>query len=83
MDLLCTIEIFENISIKNFRDILQCAKEEVFLPGEFIIKEDTVGTKMYFVMNGIVCIFNNKKTLKRFCPVGSYFGETALKMSTV
>ena len=38
VDLFSSIEIFENISIKNFRDLLQCSKEENFLPGELIIK---------------------------------------------
>jgi hypothetical protein len=38
IDLLCTIEIFESISIKNFRDLLQSAKEEQYSPGEYIIR---------------------------------------------
>ena len=49
VDLFSSIEIFENISIKNFRDLLQCSKEENFLPGELIIKQATVGSKFYFV----------------------------------
>ena len=62
VDLLCSIEIFENISIKNFRDLLQSAKEEVYQTGEFVVKEGTIGTKFYFVMSGLVCIFNNART---------------------
>jgi CRP-like cAMP-binding protein len=76
------VEIFESISIKNFRDLLQGAKEEYYEAGDYIIKEGTIGTKFYFVMTGIVLIFNNARTLKRFCPAGSYFGETALKIDS-
>ncbi|EGR29106.1 hypothetical protein IMG5_162900 [Ichthyophthirius multifiliis] len=79
IDLLSTIEIFENISIKNFRDLLQSAKDEFFNPGEYIIKQGAIGTKFYFVMSGIVCIYDNSKILCRYCPTGGYFGETALK----
>ncbi|KRX03433.1 Cyclic nucleotide-binding protein [Pseudocohnilembus persalinus] len=78
IDLFCTIEIFENISIKNFRDLLQSTKEEYFDTGEYIIKQDTVGTKFYFVMAGMVCIFTNNRKLVRYCGTGSYFGEKAL-----
>ncbi|EAR94504.2 cyclic nucleotide-binding domain protein (macronuclear) [Tetrahymena thermophila SB210] len=82
IDLLCTIEIFESISIKNFRDLLQSAKEEYYDPGEYVIRQGTIGTKFYFVMSGIVCIFDDARSLSRFCPTGSYFGETALKVDS-
>ena len=62
IDLFCSVEIFESISIKNFRDLLQSAKQEIYEPGEFIIKEGTIGTKFYFVMKGVICIFNNSRT---------------------
>lgn len=78
IDLLCNVEIFENISIKNFRDLLHSAKEEYYQQGEYIIKQDSIGTKFYFIMKGIVCIYNNARTLVRYCGTGSYFGEKAL-----
>lgn len=65
VDLLCGLEIFENISIKNFRDLLQSAKEEFYMPGEFIIQQGTIGTKFFFVQSGIVVIFPNNRAYAR------------------
>ena len=64
VDLFCSVEVFENISIKNFRDLLQSVKEEDYHPKEYIIREGTIGTKFYFVMSGIVKIFSDKGSYK-------------------
>ena len=60
IDLLTSVEVFENISIKNFRDLLQSVKEEVYQPHEYVIREGTIGTKFYFIMSGIAKIFSDK-----------------------
>uniref|UniRef100_A0A674JWK3 Cyclic nucleotide-binding domain-containing protein n=2 Tax=Terrapene triunguis TaxID=2587831 RepID=A0A674JWK3_9SAUR len=50
---------------------------EVFQPGDFIIREGTVGKKMYFIQHGVVSILTkgNKETK---LSDGSYFGEICL-----
>ncbi|XP_039368535.1 potassium/sodium hyperpolarization-activated cyclic nucleotide-gated channel 3 isoform X1 [Mauremys reevesii] len=50
---------------------------EVFQPGDFIIREGTVGRKMYFIQHGVVSILTkgNKETK---LSDGSYFGEICL-----
>ena len=57
--MVSAVEMFSNISIKNFRDLIQCLKEEEYLPGDMIIKEGTKGTKFYFIMKGCIKIYSN------------------------
>lgn len=46
---------------------------EVFQPGDIIIKEGTIGTKMYFIQEGIVDIVSNGEIATSLSD-GSYFG---------
>ena len=47
---------------------------EVFQPGDYIIREGTVGTKMYFIQEGIVDIFTNSGDVATKLSDGSFFG---------
>jgi len=47
---------------------------EVFQPGDFIIKEGTIGTKMYFIQEGIVDIVTHNGEVATSLSDGSYFG---------
>lgn len=47
---------------------------EVFQPGDFIIREGTMGTKMYFIQEGIVDIVTLEKEIATSLSDGSYFG---------
>lgn len=80
VDLLCSFQVFENISIKNFRDLLQSVKEEHFKPKEYIVRQGSIGSKFYFVMSGIIKIISTKENdrFERYYSSGSYFGEPAL-----
>lgn len=50
-------------------------KYEVFQPGDIIIKEGTIGNKMYFIQEGIVDIVANGEVATSLSD-GSYFGGT-------
>ena len=47
---------------------------EVFQPGDYIIKEGTIGTKMYFIQEGIVDVVTKNGEVATSLSDGSYFG---------
>ena len=47
-------------------------------PGDIIIKEGTIGTKMYFIQEGIVDIVMSNGEVATSLSDGSYFGEICL-----
>lgn len=49
-----------------------------FSPGDIIIKEGTIGTKMYFIQEGIVDIVMQNGDVATSLSDGSYFGEICL-----
>ncbi|ESO13015.1 hypothetical protein HELRODRAFT_63471, partial [Helobdella robusta] len=51
---------------------------EVFQPGDYVIKEGTIGTKMYFIQEGIVDIVTKDNEVATSLSDGSYFGEICL-----
>ncbi|KAM7537999.1 hypothetical protein Aperf_G00000061359 [Anoplocephala perfoliata] len=57
-------------------------KFEVFQPGDLIIKEGTIGTKMYFIQEGIVDIITKDGEIATTLSDGSYFGEICLLTNT-
>ncbi len=54
---------------------------EVFQPGDYIIKEGTIGTKMYFIQEGIVDVVTKNGEVATSLSDGSYFGgESKLRL---
>ena len=47
---------------------------EVFQPGDYIIKEGVIGTKMYFIQEGIVDVVTKNGEVATSLSDGSYFG---------
>jgi len=47
---------------------------EVFQPGDYIIREGTAGTKMYFIQEGVVDIFTDAGDIATKLSDGSFFG---------
>ena len=59
-------------------DVVTKLEYEVFQPGDYIIKEGTIGNKMYFIQEGIVDIVTKNGEVATSLSDGSYFGGTAL-----
>ena len=51
---------------------------QVFQPGDYIIKEGTMGTKMYFIQEGVVDVISKENEILTSLSDGSYFGGTLL-----
>lgn len=47
---------------------------QVYQPGDYIIREGTMGTKMYFIQEGIVDIITSDGEVATSLSDGSYFG---------
>ena len=46
----------------------------MFQPGDYIIKEGTMGTKMYFIQEGVVDVISKENEILTSLSDGSYFG---------
>ncbi|MED6264756.1 hypothetical protein CHARACLAT_018113 [Characodon lateralis] len=65
--------LFANADPNFVTGMLSKLKFEVFQPNDYIIREGTVGKKMYFIQHGVVSVitkFNKEMKLTD----GSYFG---------
>ena len=69
---------FQNASPQFVTAIITKLKFEVFLKGEYIIREGSIGNKMYFVQNGVVAVLSKDKQVETRLSDGSHFGEIGL-----
>lgn len=71
--LVATMPLFANADPNFVTGMLSKLKFEVFQPNDYIIREGTVGKKMYFIQHGVASVitkFNKEMKLTD----GSYFG---------
>ncbi|GAA6104021.1 potassium/sodium hyperpolarization-activated cyclic nucleotide-gated channel 2 [Tachysurus ichikawai] len=75
--LVANMPLFANADPNFVTAVLTKLRFEVFQPGDFIIREGTIGRKMYFIQHGRVSVLTrgNKETK---LSDGSYFGEICL-----
>ncbi|XP_067130647.1 potassium/sodium hyperpolarization-activated cyclic nucleotide-gated channel 2 isoform X1 [Centruroides vittatus] len=76
--LVASVPFFANADPNFVNDVVTKLKYEVFQPGDIIIKEGTLGTKMYFIQEGIVDIVMTNGEVATSLSDGSYFGEICL-----
>ncbi|XP_038640419.1 potassium/sodium hyperpolarization-activated cyclic nucleotide-gated channel 1 [Scyliorhinus canicula] len=75
--LVASMPLFANADPNFVTSMLTKLLFEVFQPGDYIIREGTIGKKMFFIQHGIVSVLTkgNKETK---LSDGSYFGEICL-----
>ncbi|XP_025833099.1 potassium/sodium hyperpolarization-activated cyclic nucleotide-gated channel 2-like isoform X4 [Agrilus planipennis] len=76
--LVASVPFFTNADPNFVSDVVTKLKYEVFQPGDIIIKEGTIGAKMYFIQEGIVDIVMANGEVATSLSDGSYFGEICL-----
>ncbi|KAK8383316.1 hypothetical protein O3P69_011651 [Scylla paramamosain] len=76
--LVASVPFFANADPGFVSEVVTKLKYEVFLPGDIIIKEGTIGNKMYFIQEGIVDIVMSNGDVATSLSDGSYFGEICL-----
>lgn len=65
--------LFANADPNFVTAMLTKLRFEVFQPGDYIVREGTIGKKMYFIQHGVVSILT-KGTIGMKLSDGSYFG---------
>ncbi|KAM9782704.1 uncharacterized protein ACB057_014972 [Neosynchiropus ocellatus] len=75
--LVANMPLFANADPNFVTAVLTKLRFEVFQPSDFIIREGTVGRKMYFIQHGRVSVLTRGNKETKLCD-GSYFGEICL-----
>ncbi|XP_032809545.2 uncharacterized protein LOC116942086 [Petromyzon marinus] len=75
--LVASMPMFANADSNFVTAMLTKLRFEVFQPGDFIVREGTVGKKMYFIQHGVVSIITKANKETKLAD-GSYFGEICL-----
>ncbi|XP_058501571.1 potassium/sodium hyperpolarization-activated cyclic nucleotide-gated channel 1-like [Solea solea] len=75
--LVASMPLFANADPNFVTSMLTKLRFEVFQPGDFIIREGTIGKKMYFIQHGVVSVLTKNSKDTRLTD-GSYFGEICL-----
>lgn len=69
--------LFANADPNFVTAMLTKLRFEVFQPGDYIIREGTIGKKMYFIQHGVVSVLT-KGSIGMKLMDGSYFGGMSL-----
>ncbi|KAM4572542.1 potassium/sodium hyperpolarization-activated cyclic nucleotide-gated channel 3 [Odontesthes bonariensis] len=75
--LVASMPLFANADPNFVTSMLTKLRFEVFQPGDYIIREGTIGQKMYFIQHGVVSIVTKSSKDTKLTD-GSYFGEICL-----
>ena len=75
--LVKSVPFFTNADPQFVSAVISRLEFEVFQPGDYIIREGTMGTKMYFIQEGIVDIITKDGEIATSLSDGSYFGGTS------
>jgi CRP-like cAMP-binding protein len=87
LDVFSRIEVFKDLPLDKFKDLLLIVKKEVFKKGDLIIKKDTLGDKFYVIVNGNVSVSgidNTTSAIKdKVYTTFEYFGEASILLNTL
>ncbi|XP_061630777.1 potassium/sodium hyperpolarization-activated cyclic nucleotide-gated channel 3 isoform X1 [Phyllopteryx taeniolatus] len=75
--LVASMPLFANADPNFVTSMLTKLRFEVFQPGDYIIREGTIGKKMYFIQHGVVSVLTKNSQDTKLSD-GSYFGEICL-----
>lgn len=72
--MVAAVPFFTHADPNFVTEVVTKLHHEVFQPGDCVIREGTVGTKMYFIQEGVVDIFTNSGDVATQLSDGSFFG---------
>jgi len=78
LDVVCSIDIFRNVSLRTMKDVILAGDKEFFKAGQTIIDEGEAANKFYIIITGIVRVFSNGGPdggFDRYYQIGDFFGE--------
>ena len=74
--LVAAVPFFANADPEFVSDVVSKLQFEVFQPGDLVVKEGTLGTRMYFIQEGIVDVLKVDGQIITSLGDGSFFGGT-------
>lgn len=74
--------LFANADPNFVTSMLTKLRFEVFQPGDYIIREGTIGKKMYFIQHGVVSVLTKSSKDTKLSD-GSYFGGNVCQQPDV
>ena len=72
--LVASVPFFTHADANFVTDVVTKLHFEVYQPGDYVIREGTVGTKMFFIQEGLVDILTKNSEIATSLSDGSYFG---------
>jgi len=72
--LVASVPFFADAEPDFVSDVVTKLEYEVFQPGDVVIRIGTVGTKMYFIQEGLVAVLTGSGEVAATLSEGSYFG---------
>nr|XP_057928990.1 potassium/sodium hyperpolarization-activated cyclic nucleotide-gated channel 1 [Doryrhamphus excisus] len=75
--LVASMPLFANADPNFVTAMLTKLRFEVFQPSDYIVREGTIGKKMYFIQHGVVTVLTKGSVGMKLID-GSYFGEICL-----
>ena len=72
--LVASVPFFADSDQQFVNDVVTKLEYEVFQPGDLVIREATVGNKMYFIQEGVVVVLTGQGRIAATLGDGSYFG---------
>lgn len=78
--LVSSVPFFANADNNFVSDVVTKLHFEVFQPGDLIIREGTIGNKMYFIQEGIVDVIKTNNEVMTTLSDGSYFGGKSKRL---
>jgi len=76
-DMLKKVDLFKNAEDIFVREAIYLLKPSIYIPDDYIIRQDDYGDCMFFLSSGEVEVLVNNRQVAKLYP-GSTFGETAL-----
>ena len=77
-ELIQSVPFFENAPEAFTTAVLTRLRFELFLPGEYIVRQGFKGDKMYFIQRGVVEVITGDGTVVTHLAEGAHFGEICL-----
>ena len=79
---LRTVEILKDLDVSELAAVAAIAEEEVFSPGEIVIREGEMSQALYLVIEGEIAVIKNHDTPREIelarIKSNDYFGEMSL-----
>lgn len=76
--LIVSTPFFENVSGEFILAVVTALEDEVFMPGDFVVRMGDIGTQMFFIVKGRATVLDMNREPIMAYGTGDFFGEIAV-----